>query len=176
MSPATITQTQEIYLAQKEFNKIIKSNDFTKIFNKFEKHPNSYNYDLLTTYLGEKISFSSLTNPYFSFYLSNKKGKIIVSNIDNIFSTFTNYTANIDFYNISEKSEFLNNLGTVQKTNETNVNLLQEPALNVILNAGINNNNIDISKLLYYTVQRRQPCEKYILTGFLYDNFVIPPT
>ena len=103
MSPATITQTQEIYLAQKEFNKIIKSNDFTKIFNKFEKHPNSYNYDLLTTYLGEKISFSSLTNPYFSFYLSNKKGKIIVSNIDNIFSTFTNYTANIDFYNISEK-------------------------------------------------------------------------
>jgi hypothetical protein len=175
MPPATITQTEEIYLAQKEFNKIIKSNDFTKILKKFEKHPNSYNYNLITTYLSQKISFTALTNPYFSFYLSNKKGKIIVSNIDNNFSSFTDYTANIDFYNLSEKSEFLNNLGTIQKTNETNVNLLQEPALNVILNAGINNNNLDISKLLYYTIQRRQPCEKYILTGFLYDDFLIPP-
>ena len=66
-------------------------------------------------------------------------------------------------------SDFINLPASVK---ETNVNLLQEPALNVILNAGININNIN--KLLYYTVQRRQPCEKYILTGFLYDNFVIP--
>jgi hypothetical protein len=172
MPPAPLTQTEEIYLTQKEFNKIIKSNEFTKLFNKFEKHQNAYNYDLLTTYLSQKISFTALTNPAFSFYLSNKKGKIIVSNIDDNFSTFSDYTAGIDFNNISEKSEFLNNLGNVQKTNETNVNLLQEPALNVILNAGININNIN--NLLYYTVQRRQSCEKYILTGFLYDNFVIP--
>ena len=118
-----------------------------------------------------KFLFSSIILS-FSFYLSNNKGKIIVSNINNYFSTFNDYIANINFLNISEKSEFLNNLGTIQKTNETNVNLLQEPALNVILNAGININNIN--KLLYYTVQRRQSCEKYILTGFLYDNFVIP--
>ena len=161
--PPFLTQTQEVYLTQK---------DFTKIFKIFEKHPNVKNYNLITKYLSKKISFTALTNPTFSFYLSNNKGKIIVSNINNNFSTFTDYTANINFLNISEKSEFLNNLGTVQKTNETNVNLLQEPALNVILNAGININNIN--KLLYYTVQRRQPCEKYILTGFLYDNFVIP--
>ena len=170
--PTFLTQTQEVYLTQKEFNKIIKSKDFTKIFKIFEKHPNVKNYNLITTYLSKKISFTALTNPAFSFYLSNNKGKIIVSNINNYFSTFNDYTANINFLNISEKSEFLNNLGTIQKTNETNVNLLQEPALNVILNAGININNIN--KLLYYTVKIRQSCEKYILTGFLYDNFVIP--
>lgn len=169
MPPAPLTQTEEIYLTQKEFNKIIKSNEFTKIFNKFEKHPNSHNYDLITTYLSQKISFTALSNPAFSFYLSNNKGKIIVSNINNIFSTYVDYTNNIDFLNLSEKSQFLNNLGTVQKINEINVNLLQEPVLNVILAGGINNN------LLYYTVQRRQSCEKYILTGFLYDIFVIPP-
>ena len=175
MPPAQLTQTEEVYLTQKEFNKIIKSNDFTKLFNKFEKHPTSNNYNLLTTYLSQKISFTALTNPSFSFYLSNDKGKIIVSNIDNNFSTFSDYTANIDFKNISEKSEFLNNLSTVQKKNEANVNLLQEPVLNVILNAGIINiNNNNVSDLLYYTVQRRQSCEGYILTGFLYDTFVIP--
>ncbi len=172
MPPAPLTQTEEIYLTQKEFNKIIKSNEFTKIFNKFEKHPNPYNYDLLTTYLSQKISFTALTNPSFSFYLSNDKGKIIVSNIDNNFSTFSDYTANIDFKNISEKSEFLNNLGTVQKKNETNVNLLRETDLNVEISAQVNNNN---ENAIYYTVQRRQSCEGYILTGFLYDTFIITP-
>jgi hypothetical protein len=173
MPPTPLTQTEEVYLTQKEFNIIIKSNDFTKIFKKFEKHPNSNNYDLITTYLSKKISFTALTNPAFSFYLSNNKGKIIVSNINNKFSTFTDYTNNIDFLNISEKSEFLNNLGTVQKTNETNVNLLQEPALNALLDAEIN--NIFGNLLIYYTVQRRHLCEKYILTGFLYDSFTLPP-
>jgi hypothetical protein len=167
---SVLTQVQEVYLTQKEFNKIIKSKDFTKIFNKFEKHPNVKNYNLITTYLSQKISFTALTNPTFSFYLSNNKGKIIVSNINNNFSTFNDYTANINFLNVSEKSEFLNNLGTVQKTNETNVNLLQEPALNVLVNAGSFNTN----NFLYYTVQRRHPCKKYILTGFLYDIYITP--
>ncbi len=169
MPPATLTQTEEVYLTQKEFNKIIKSNDFTKLFNKFEKHPTSNNYNLLTTYLSQKISFTALTNPSFSFYLSNDKGKIIVSNIDNNFSTFTDYTANIDFKDISEKSEFLNNLSTVQKKNQTNINLLEEQVANVEI--------AQIDKeftTLYYTVQRRQSCEGYILTGFLYDYYPEP--
>ena len=76
---------------------------------------------------------------------------------------------NIDFLNISEKSEFLNNLGTIQKTNETNVNLLQQPSANIEVSDIVN------TYILYYTVQRRQSCEKYILTGFLYDTFVPPP-
>jgi hypothetical protein len=171
MPPSPLTQTEEVYLTQKEFNKIIKSKDFTKLFNKFEKHPNVNNYDLLTTYLSKKISFTALTNPSFSFYLSNDKGKIIVSNINNNFSTFVDYTANIDFKNISEKSEFLNNLNTVQKKNEANVNLLQEPQFNIEVAQYVNNFN-DFA--LYYTVQRRQSCEGYILTGFLYDNIIQP--
>jgi hypothetical protein len=175
MPPAPLTQTEEVYLTQKEFNKIIKSKDFRKIFNKFEKHPTSYNYNLLTTYLGKKISFTALTNPAFSFYLSNNRGKIIVSNIDNNFSTFTNYTDNIDFKNISEKSEFLNNLNTVQKKNETNINLLREPDLNILLSSQATSNNYDYFNSLYYTVQRRQCHEGYILTGFLYDTFIPPP-
>ena len=163
------TQTEEIYLLQKEFNKIINCKKFTKIFNKFEDQKNPYNYDMIINYLSKKISFKTLTNPAFSFYLSNNKGKIIVSNINNFFSNYCYYTANIDFKNISEKSEFLNNLDTVQKTNETNVNLLQEPALNILIAGAVNNKNI-----LYYTVQRREPHKGYILTGFLYDTLVIP--
>jgi len=119
----------------------------------------------MINYLSKKISFGILNNPTFSFYLSNKNGKIIVSNINNIFSNYIDYTNNINFKNISEKSEFLNNLNNVQKTNETNVNLLQEPALNIILAGQVQN-------FLYYTVQRRQPKKEYILTGFLYDNLI----
>jgi hypothetical protein len=165
MTSNTITQTEEIYLLQKEFDKIIKCKKFTKIFNKFEDQDNPYNFDKIVSYLSKKISFNTLNNPAFSFYLSNNKGKIIVSNINNNFSNYNDYKNNIDFKNISEKSEFLNNLNNVQKTNETNVNLLQEPQLNVII-AQQNNGNT-----LYYTVQRRKSCEGYILTGFLYDFF-----
>jgi hypothetical protein len=163
------TQTEEIYLLQKEFNKIINCKKFTKIFNKFENKKNHYNYDMIINYLSKKISFETLTNPAFSFYLSNKNGKIIISNINNNFSSYIDYTNNINFINISEKSEFLNNLNNVQKTNETNVNLLQEPALNILISGVANNKNI-----LYYTVQRREPHKGYILTGFLYDTLVIP--
>ncbi len=162
------TQTEEIYLLQKEFNRIINCKKFTKILNKFEDQINPYNYDMIINYLSKKISFETLTNPAFSFYLSNNNGKIIVSNINNNFSNYIDYTNNINFATISEKSEFLNNLNNVQKTNETNVNLLQEPLLNVIL-AGQTSQN-----LIYYTVQRSHPKEKYILTGFLYDNFQNP--
>jgi hypothetical protein len=159
------TELEKIYYLQKDFNQITKFKLFNKIVKKFNANPNENYFNNIQSLLAEFIDFDVLnsTNAV-TFYLIDSNGKMIISNINNVFSTYSDYTNNTTyFYNLSEEQGFLNYQFELETDKKIGVNLLETPILNTIVN-GIDNP----LGFLYYLIGQKNTCPEYNLVSFIY--------
>lgn len=165
------TDTEKIYYLEKNFELLNKSKFFTNSVKKLDckKTPNSFEnikYILTNTIDFEKLNESTKI----TFYLLDSNGKVVLSNIDNTFSTYQDYIDNnAYFYNLSEEQGFLNELYELEVDGRIGTNLLETPILNVVVNV------LDQPLgILYYLIGTRHKCNTFTLVSFIYTNGGIP--
>ena len=161
------TEVEKIYYIQKEFNLLDNNKCFTKLINKYDKNPKEKYFNNIKFMLEESLDFTKLNNnSSVTFYLMDKNGKIIISNINNTYSTYVNsINNNTYFYNLSEEQGFLNQLYELETDLRVGVNLLETPIANIVVNL-----IDDPLGILYYLIGKRNKCSNYNLIAFVYTN------
>jgi len=159
------TEVEKICYIQTEFALLNDCEYFNKLMDKFSNTKKEKYFDKIMCILTESINFEKLnyTNNT-TFYLMDKKGKIIISYTNGVFSTFQNYiNNNAYFYNLSEEQSFLNNLTDLNDIGEIGINLLNTPIANLVVNYLDNPLGI-----LYYLVVKKNKKLNYNFISFIY--------
>lgn len=182
------TELERIISLENDFNEITEINDLSKIINNFEINKTVINYNYIIDYINLTVDFNEQYNyntTATNFYLIDKLGKIILSytytydstlfTYSGTFSTYDEYNLGLNFASLSEEQEFLNNFEKLKIIGTCNINLLQEPIVNVILALTEVQNY-----LLYYMVSKKyvnikKPCKynNYYLVGFIFKTIIV---
>lgn len=159
------TVTEKVYYLENEFEQISKFSVFNKIVKNFLKNPSEFTFEGIQVFLNEIINFDSLNNNgIVTFYLMDDDGKIIISNVGNIFSTYDGYVNNTTyFYNLSEEQGFLNYQFELENDGKIGTNLLETPIANLLVN-GLDNP----LGFLYFLIGQKNICPGYKLLAFVY--------
>ena len=167
MTHTNLTELQKIYYLQNQFDKFNNFSTFNKLIKKFNSNPNEIYFNEIQNLLNEFINFGSLNNNNnITFYLIDSNGKMIISNINNTFSTYSNYTENTTyFYSLAEEQGFLNDQFELETNGKIGTNLLETPILNVVVNLIVNPLGV-----LYFLVGQKNFCPGYKLVSFVYTN------
>lgn len=164
------TELEKIYYLQNQFDKFNEFDQFNKLVKKFNTTSNELYFNGIKSLLSEFINFSVLNdNNKITFYLIDSHGKMILSNINNNFSTYSDYTTNTTyFYNLSEEQGFLNEQFELETNGKIGTNLLETPILNLVINY------IDQPLgVLYFLIGQKNICPGYKLIAFVYTNGVV---
>jgi hypothetical protein len=169
------TQVEKVYYLEKIFELYANFSTFNKLIKKFYNNVNEQYFNDIKYLLSQYIDFEKLnSNNKVNIYLiNNQTGKIILSNIDNVFSTYSNYINNQTyFYNLAEEQQFLNEQYELETNGKVGVNLLETPILNVAVNIIQNIQQYPLG-LLYFIVGQKNVCPGYDLVAFVYTLSVI---
>lgn len=168
---ASPTMIERIHKLEDEFKTINRTSTMERLINRFNKNPTEPNYNNLVNYLNDSIDleYQYLNDSVSDIYLLDKNCKILVSYVIGTFSSFDDYINGLNFFNISEEQEMLNQYDELNKNKYVSVNLLEEPIANLIVNIIDNPNGL----LYYLTATQSRQCTNYSLVGFVYKNITI---
>ena len=159
------TELEKIYYLQNKFDKIVKFDTFNKLIKKFNNTPSENYFNQIQEFLEKILNFQTLNNNNkITFYLIDNNGKMIISNINNVFSTYSDYISNKTyFYNLGEEQGFLNDQYELETNGKIGTNLLETPILNVVVN--LLDNPLGV---LYFIIGQKNICPGYKLISFVY--------